>query len=167
MKKNKTYLAYGSNLNLEQMARRCPTAKVIGAAQLEGYALAFRGNGGAVADVEPRKSGRVPVLLWEITPSDEAALDLYEGYPRLYIKKTLAVDFKGKPMKAMAYVMAECLPPGRPRGEYLNTILEGYISAGFDRKILMDAVKASAPKARRIKKENTRKEGDCENENNR
>lgn len=25
----KYYIAYGSNLNLEQMARRCPTAKVV------------------------------------------------------------------------------------------------------------------------------------------
>ena len=29
--KNKLYIAYGSNLNLPQMAGRCPTAKVVGA----------------------------------------------------------------------------------------------------------------------------------------
>ena len=38
---NKYYLAYGSNLNLEQMSRRCPTARVVGKAQLENYRLAF------------------------------------------------------------------------------------------------------------------------------
>ena len=36
MEKRKKYIAYGSNLNLEQMARRCPTAKVIGAGTKEG-----------------------------------------------------------------------------------------------------------------------------------
>ena len=28
--KSKLYIAYGSNLNLEQMKRRCPTAEVVG-----------------------------------------------------------------------------------------------------------------------------------------
>ena len=66
------YLAYGSNLHLPQMERRCPTAKVIGAATLTGYRLLFRGNGwGGVATVEPDAESSVPVLLWEIQPADE------------------------------------------------------------------------------------------------
>ena len=67
---NKTfYLAYGSNLNLEQMAHRCPTAKPIGTAVLKDYQLLFRGgHGGSVATVEPFKGKTVPCLLWEITP---------------------------------------------------------------------------------------------------
>jgi len=32
--KNKLYIAYGSNLNLTQMAKRCPTAKVLGASEI-------------------------------------------------------------------------------------------------------------------------------------
>ena len=39
---NKLYVAYGSNLNLEQMARRCPTAKVVGIGVLKDYQLTFR-----------------------------------------------------------------------------------------------------------------------------
>ena len=35
--RNKLYLAYGSNLNLEQMANRCPTAKVVGNSKINGY----------------------------------------------------------------------------------------------------------------------------------
>ena len=73
---NKTfYLAYGSNLNLEQMAHRCPTAKPVGPVVLKDYQLLFRGgHGSAVATVEPFKGKTVPCLLWEITPTDEAAL---------------------------------------------------------------------------------------------
>jgi hypothetical protein len=37
------YLAYGSNLNLEQMAYRCPNAKALGGTKLNGYRLLFRG----------------------------------------------------------------------------------------------------------------------------
>jgi hypothetical protein len=43
--KNKLYIAYGSNLNLTQMAKRCPTAKVLGASEIKDYALVFRGEG--------------------------------------------------------------------------------------------------------------------------
>ena len=78
--RNKLYLAYGSNLNLEQMANRCPTAKVVGNSKINGYRLLFRGaHAGAVATIEPFKGESVPVLAWEITPADEAALDRYEG----------------------------------------------------------------------------------------
>ena len=38
------YFAYGSNINLQQMAVRCPAAQVVEPAVLEGYELLFRGN---------------------------------------------------------------------------------------------------------------------------
>ena len=48
------YIAYGSNLNLPQMAFRCPTAEVVGKSELKDYELLFRGSHyGAVATVEP------------------------------------------------------------------------------------------------------------------
>jgi len=51
--KDRLYIAYGSNLNLEQMKRRCPTAEVVGAVELKNWRLWFRrGNHGAVATIE-------------------------------------------------------------------------------------------------------------------
>lgn len=131
------YLAYGSNMNLEQMAFRCPTAKVLGPATLEGFKLTFRGTlGRAVANIEPNQEGRVPVLLWEIQLADEVALDRYEGFPTLYRKQMLSIKFNGRRQQVMAYVMN----PGRSRGvpstSYFNTIREGYLSAGFDPAVL-------------------------------
>ena len=38
------YFAYGSNLDLEQMAQRCPDAETVGPVRLENYELRFRGN---------------------------------------------------------------------------------------------------------------------------
>ena len=56
------YFAYGSNINLEQMAWRCPGAEVFGPAVLEGYELLFRGNsrrGSGVATIAPKEGSRV------------------------------------------------------------------------------------------------------------
>ena len=85
---NKLYVAYGSNLNLEQMARRCPKAKVVGIGNLKDYQLTFR----RVATIEPEKGAITPVGVWEITTSDERALDIYEGYPSYYRKETVTVE---------------------------------------------------------------------------
>ena len=138
--KMKLYGAYGSNMNLEQMACRCPAARRVGPALLEGYRLVFRGaNNSAVATVEPFAHGTVPVLLWAIGPDDEAALDRYEGYPRLYRKELLDVRVKSRYVRAMAYVMNSGRPLGSPGGLYLGAIAEGYKDAGFDEGILNDA----------------------------
>lgn len=84
--KQRLYIAYGSNLNLEQMAFRCPTAKVVGKSELKDYELLFRGGRrGAVATVEPKAGSTVPVLVWEIQKKDEASLDLYEGLSLIHI----------------------------------------------------------------------------------
>ncbi len=142
---NKTiYLAYGSNLNLEQMAQRCPTAKPIGTAVLQDYQLLFRGrNGGAVATVEPVKDSSVPVLLWEITPADELALDRYEGFPFLYRKEKVKVKLGRKTVETMVYIMNEGKPLGIPSCYYYSVILDGYKSAQFDVSVLKKAVKDS------------------------
>ena len=68
------YLAYGSNLNLEQMAKRCPTAKPVGIGLLEDYRLIFR-----------------YYLTIEIDEESERMLDYYEGFPRFYRKEHVNV----------------------------------------------------------------------------
>ncbi len=123
------------------MANRCPTAKVVGASKIKGYRLLFRGShAGAVATIEPFKGESVPVLVWDITPADEAALDRYEGWPFLYRKETIKVRLNGKTVQAMVYIMNEGRPLGQPSCYYYSTILDGYKSAGFDVEILRKAV---------------------------
>ena len=154
--KNKVYLAYGSNLNLEQMEYRCPYAVPLGTAVLTGYRLLFRGGkNSAVATVEPEAGCSVPVLLWEITPRDEQALDIYEGWPRLYRKETVTVDFEGKPMEVMIYIMNVGYEMDLPSSRYLDTICEGYVSAGFPADALKEAVAFSANGGKQ------KKRGDC------
>jgi hypothetical protein len=143
--KNKTmYIAYGSNLNLPQMAFRCPTAKVIGASEIKDYELLFRGgHRGSVATVEPLKGSNVPVLLWTLKGKDLQVLDRYEGYPSFYRKEILDVELGGKNIPAMVYIMNDGHPFGSPSDYYLNTILEGYKSVGFDTEFLERAVEKS------------------------
>ena len=145
----KYYIAYGSNLNLEQMARRCPTAKVVGSTTLKNYRLMFRGGSHtAVATVERSQGDEVPVLIWRLQPKDEKALDVYEGWPHLYRKETLRVTVNDKRLYAMIYIMNEQGHPyGKPSSFYLNTICEGYHSCRFDPEILLTAVADSRKEA--------------------
>ena len=43
MEYKRLYIAYGSNINLEQMAHRCPNSKVVSTEMMQGYELEFRG----------------------------------------------------------------------------------------------------------------------------
>lgn len=140
-RRSKLYIAYGSNLNLPQMAFRCPTAKVVGTSELKGYELLFRGGRrGAVATVEPKEGSSVPILLWEIYGMDEVSLDRYEGYPHFYEKQMMDVELNGKTVSAMVYVMTPGHEFGIPSDYYANVIWEGYESAGFDTQFLEDAI---------------------------
>lgn len=130
------YIAYGSNLNLPQMGRRCPTAKVVGTSEIKNYELLFRG----VATVEPKEGASVPILLWKIEALDEAALDRYEGWPRLYRKEMMDVELEGKSVPAMVYVMNDVRFLGMPSESYYKVIEEGYQTAGFDTAVLEHAL---------------------------
>ena len=142
---NKTYLAYGSNLNLEQMGHRCPEAAVIGTAVLEDHRLVFKGDReNGVATIERHIGASVPVLLWEITAKCERMLDRYEGFPRLYRKERLSVILDGDEVEAMAYIMNEGYQSALPDTWYFRTILDGYRDCGFDEGILRRAVRATA-----------------------
>lgn len=148
--KDRLYIAYGSNLNLEQMSRRCPTAKVVGAAELKDWRLWFRGGThSAVATIERERGFTVPVLVWRIQPRDELALDRYEGFPFLYRKEILQLAVNGRQVSAMAYIMNEAGQPyGIPYAGYLSIVRKGYESANFDTSILYDAVDRSREAAK-------------------
>lgn len=140
-RRKRLYIAYGSNLNLPQMAFRCPTAKVVGNGVLKDYELLFRGSSrSAVATVEPKEGAAVPVLVWDIMPTDELSLDRYEGYPRFYEKQMMEVEMEGKKVSAMVYVMTPGHELGIPSEYYVETIRQGYETAGFDMDVLEAAV---------------------------
>lgn len=147
------YIAYGSNLNIAQMKRRCPTATIIATANLKGYELLFKGSlTGSYLTIEKNERSSVPVAIWEVNPTDELALDRYEGYPNFYYKQNIKLNCKDihtgeiKEIMAFAYIMHEDRPIGIPSEFYLRTCIYGYEAFGFDKRVLMRAYE----KCRRI-----------------
>ncbi len=98
MKEKRYYIAYGSNLNVRQMRMRCPNATILGTANLTGWELLFKGSKtGSYLTIEECENGTIPVVIWEVTESDEAALDRYEGFPTFYYKKNIKLQVQGHP----------------------------------------------------------------------
>lgn len=139
----KFYVAYGSNLNIEQMKRRCPDASIICKGLVEDYALKYRGSKtGAYATIIREEGKSVPVVVWKISPRDEKNLDIYEGFPNFYYKKRVTVSLEnGKSMYGIAYIMFDKARPGLPSPHYMETILDGYIANGLPVGTLIESLK--------------------------
>lgn len=86
------YIAYGSNMSLEQMKYRCPNARLIGTGYLPKYRLEFYLH--ATVEPDPRMRKGVPVAVFEIDSTDEESLDRYEGFPRYYRKENCTVNMR-------------------------------------------------------------------------
>lgn len=141
------YIAYGSNLNVWQMRYRCPDAKIVGTAVLNGWRLLFKGSkSGAYLTIEKDENGCVPVAVWSVSETDEQRLDRYEGFPSFYYKKELPVTISGirtgriSKRNAFVYIMHEERPLGIPSSAYIKTCAEGYRDFGFDTEMLFEAV---------------------------
>lgn len=138
MEYRRLYIAYGSNINLEQMSNHCPNSKVIGKEMLKGYELEFRG----VATIVPNDKSEVPILIWEIDGRDEHSLDRYEGFPNLYRKELFEIEVDGEKKECMAYLMnkGQISPP---TSYYYSVINQGYEANGMDTSYLRAALERS------------------------
>ena len=129
------YFAYGSNLNLFQMKRRCKDSVFIKKYELKDYRLNFRSKYRA-ADIEKSKNSLVPGALFEISKSDEKKLDVYEDYPILY--KKLYFTYYNKTV--MTYIMVNKTEFRYPTERYLNVVKRGYKDCKLDTKYLKIAL---------------------------
>ena len=133
----KYYLAYGSNLNIKQMAYRCPTARPVGTAVIKGYELLFKGSKtGAYLTIEKAENSSVPVAVWEVTDDDEKRLDTYEGFPNFYYKTEMEVTVNSRKVKAFVYIMHEDRKLAIPSSAYVRTCVQGYRDFDFELKYL-------------------------------
>ncbi|KAL6917745.1 hypothetical protein ACHAPO_000448 [Fusarium lateritium] len=86
----KYYFAYGSNLHLQQMKKRCPGSKFIGSAKLVDYRWQINERG--YANVVEAQGHWVEGLVYEINSRDEARLDINEGVSKdAYRKQYMSV----------------------------------------------------------------------------
>ena len=129
------YFAYGSNLNLFQMKRRCKDSVFLKKYELKGYRLNFRSKYRA-ADIEKSKNSLVPGALFEISKSDEKKLDVYEDFPILYKKYYFLHEGK----KVMTYTMTKKSPFRFPTERYLNVVKHGYKDCKLNIKYLEKAL---------------------------
>ena len=145
----KLYVAYGSNLNKQQMKDRCPGAKFVGIGVIEGYELQFKGaRYGAHATIAPKEGSSVPVGIWSIQKRDEISLDVYEGYRKIgycyYDKEKIPVRLAdGRTIYGMVYIMDQRKDFGEPSSRYYETVREGYRNCGLDESVLERALYAS------------------------
>ena len=130
------YFAYGSNLNLFQMKRRCKDSIFLKKINLKDFRLTFRSKYRA-ADIEPKKNSIVPGGLFEISKSDEKKLDVYEDFPILYKKFYFTYQKK----KIMTYTMVKKTLFKFPTERYLNVVKQGYMDCNLDNKFLTKALK--------------------------
>ena len=131
----KLYFAYGMNTNKEEMAYRCPTAVPLGKAVLPDYRFEFK----SFATIVPSPKEQVEGVLWTITDTDESALDILEGYPEFYDKKTVSVEHNGQSYIAMTYIMGPREQGHAPSDGYYTMVSQGYQTFGLSQRQLLDA----------------------------
>ena len=142
MQNKRYYIAYGSNLSVEQMKVRCPDARIAGKSILKDWKLEFRVH----ATIERCVGSSVPVLVWEISDQDEQSLDRYEGWPVYYRKEEIHVnmtdllDGSQKEITAMLYLMNDGHSITPPMQGYYDVLDRGYERFGFDRALLKNAL---------------------------
>jgi len=138
------YFAYGSNMCLRQMQKRCPAAQRVGTGMLANHVLAFtrfaQGRRCGVADVLPHPSQEVWGVLFEVNSTDLRSLDVSEGfhgagqvnaYDRIKIMVLREGD-PAEPVRAELYVVQEKNPEIlRPNREYQALLVEGATENGL------------------------------------
>lgn len=152
------YYAYGSNLCIKQMQRRCPSAVPVVQARLHDHELCFRGFsgrwGGGVASVTKREGAIVHGALYLLHLSDLRRLDGYEGHPTVYKRQVVSVinghdeDLPGE-IKAWTYLHRDSDredEASHPSMSYVSTIHEGYKAF----RLPEDALFATVPDRTRV-----------------
>ena len=123
-----SYFAYGSNLCVRQMARRCPGAVDPRPATLANHDWLINERG--VATVEPFDGSKVRGVVWRLTDHDLEVLDSAEGVPVRYRRDKLTVHTDDGPSEAWVYIDHR-VDPGAPRPGYLERIVDGAVHHGL------------------------------------
>lgn len=118
------YFAFGSNLDADQMAERCPGSRARFRARLQDHRIAFthpsRRWGGGAADVIAAPGHEVWGLVWDLSGDDLERLDGYElGYRRCWLE---VVDDGGRAHRVISYSVVD-KGDHRPTREYLGKML--------------------------------------------
>ncbi len=116
------HFAYGSNMNREAMAGRCPQSKALGLARLPRHRLVIMREGYANVVRDPRQT--VYGVLWDIALADMRALDHYEGVSQGLYRKVMQPVLRegGGSARALVY-MSKSAAGGHPKAGYMQGLL--------------------------------------------
>lgn len=84
------YFAYGSNLSLAQMAKRCPESRYLGLGLLPNFKWQINTRG--YANVCISEGDSVEGLCFLLSQKDEKRLDFNEGFPTAFQKQSFKVE---------------------------------------------------------------------------
>jgi len=129
------YFAYGSNMNHQQMKKRCPSAKFICRGYIENYKFVYDGyssfRSGAVANIIETKNSIVWGGLFEIDEKCRKNLGQCEGCPDCYKRKEVEVKTdKNETYKAWVY-LREVEDEDKPSEEYRDVVKRGALDCGL------------------------------------
>ncbi len=123
------YFAYGSNMNWQQMQRRCVSSRFVCVARLRNYEFGItrhsRLRDCGTANVFPAAGKEVWGIVYEVSDSDLVTLDGFEdGYRREMIP-VYALGDGAHPLEVLVYVaeIETNVPPAN--AEYKRLILRG------------------------------------------
>ena len=123
------YFAYGSNLNWQQMQRRCPSAKFVCAARLSDYQFGItrhsRLRDCGTANVFPAKGREVWGAVYDVSDADLIVMDGFEDGYRREMLPVYPIGNGDGPIVALVYVAAIEPNVPLPSAEYKRLILEG------------------------------------------
>ncbi len=119
------YFAYGSNMNSDRMQDRCGADNFtdLGKANLVGYDFYFYGKGHA--NIKLYASKMIEGVLWNINEECLKKLDQVEGYPNVYQRQAVKVNWQNKNILAQVYIVEKDNTRSKPSAEYLQTVLTG------------------------------------------
>jgi gamma-glutamylcyclotransferase (GGCT)/AIG2-like uncharacterized protein YtfP len=115
------HFSYGANMDRAAMARRCPGARALGTAILDGYRVHITRDG--YASLASAPGAHVHGVLWRLSPRDLAALNHFESIASgLYRVVVLPVRLGSKRVSATVYLGRRST--GKPKPGYLDTVIE-------------------------------------------
>ena len=129
------YFGYGSNLDVDQLRRDCPSAQLVSIARLPDHRFAFSIESkntwhGGVGDLQPEPGDEIWGALWLIAAEDGRALDDHMGlfrdppaYRRVAVQVTTPA---GDEVRCRSYaVAAPNLEGYLPSPAYRDTVVRG------------------------------------------
>lgn len=130
-----SYFAYGSNMSVERLRRRVPSAVYIGIAKLANYTFSCNkrsSSGSGKGNICAQENAITWGVVYQIPISDISKLDNFEkGYSRVIVN----VHINEAPLSCITY-QSDRVTSDRPFGWYMHYILTGALDFNLPNKYL-------------------------------